>query len=230
VEKGDRVFYDSTLVVLGCANDKAKIYYTLDNSQPSESSTLYSGPFLLTNTSTLKTVAYVDHQPSFTVTSCFNKIPKGRTLRLNTRYSNSYTAGGDIALIDGIYGKGDFHTGSWQGYQGVDVNAVVNLGKSSSIHKLAIGFNQDMGSWILMPVKVDFYVSSDDVNYKLVGTVVNDIPADKEGGIIKTFTLEGLNLQAQFVKVVAKNPGVLPPSHPSAGEKSWIFADEITIE
>ncbi len=230
VEKGDRVFYDSTLVVLGCANDKAKIYYTLDDSQPSESSSLYSGPFLLTNTSTLKTVAYVDHQPSFTVTSCFNKIPKGRTLRLNTRYSNSYTAGGDIALIDGIYGKGDFHTGSWQGYQGVDVNAVVNLGKSSSIHKLAIGFNQDMASWILMPVKVDFYVSFDDVNYKLVGTVVNDIPADKEGGIIKTFTLEGLNLQAQFVKVVAKNPGVLPPSHPSAGEKSWIFADEITIE
>ena len=37
-------------------------------------------------------------------------------------------------------------------------------------------------------------------------------------------------LQARYVRMVAKNPGLCPDWHVGAGEKSWIFCDEVVIE
>ena len=36
--------------------------------------------------------------------------------------------------------------------------------------------------------------------------------------------------QAKFVRVKVENQGVLPESHPYAGEKAWIMVDEVVIE
>ena len=38
------------------------------------------------------------------------------------------------------------------------------------------------------------------------------------------------NVQARYVRVVAKNIGTIPDWHPGAGGKAWIFADEIIVE
>ncbi|MCM1532281.1 MAG: chitobiase/beta-hexosaminidase C-terminal domain-containing protein [Bacteroides sp.] len=46
-----------TKVSIYCATESAKIYYTLDGSEPSDSSLLYESPFELTASSTIKAIA-----------------------------------------------------------------------------------------------------------------------------------------------------------------------------
>lgn len=55
---GGLVTTPSTSVSLSCTTPGASIYYTLDGSTPNNTSTLYSSPITLTQTTTIKAIAY----------------------------------------------------------------------------------------------------------------------------------------------------------------------------
>jgi len=56
----------------------AQIYYTLDGSEPTESSTLYEGPFAITDTATVRARAYADGlAPSDIIEATYNVAPVG---------------------------------------------------------------------------------------------------------------------------------------------------------
>jgi len=57
---GGGVFTEPIEVVLTCATPNAQIYYTLDNSDPSESSSHYTTEIFIANNATLKFRAYAD--------------------------------------------------------------------------------------------------------------------------------------------------------------------------
>lgn len=56
-------------ITITSATDGAEIYYTLDGSDPDDSSTLYQGVFSLDQDSTLKTIAYSDGKEPSQITS-----------------------------------------------------------------------------------------------------------------------------------------------------------------
>lgn len=57
-------------------------------------------------------------------------------------FSEKYSAVGVEALTDGIRGSDSFRGGdkSWQGYQGTDFEAIVDLGDLTKVNKIATGF------------------------------------------------------------------------------------------
>ncbi|MCK9617463.1 MAG: GH92 family glycosyl hydrolase [Lentimicrobiaceae bacterium] len=231
VKEGKRTFADSMQVELGCITHSARIHYTLDGSTPSIASPVYEEPLVIKNTTTLKAFAEApDYFPSKIITSFFGKRKSGVTIKLNSKYNPQYAAGGNEALIDGLKGNTNFHTGLWQGYEGVDLDVVVDLGKETPVEKISINFLQDQGAWIFMPKKVDFYVSKDGSTFLNAETVNNPVSEKQDGGIIHTFAMGYKNTTVRFIKIVAQNRGVCPEWHPGAGDKSWLFADEITIE
>lgn len=144
-------------------------------------------------------------------------------------YENQYAAGGPQALVDYLHGGDEFKTGEWQGYSGVDVDAVVDLGSEQDISRIAIGALQDTRPWIIYPSQVDFYVSSDNENFTKLGTTVCDVPASDYAVQHKQFGIN-VNTKGRYVKVVAKNFGELPEWHLGHGGQAWLFVDEITIE
>jgi len=231
VAEGGRTFVDSTLVRLGTVDNGARIYYTLDGGEPGLDSRLYTNPFTLRETSVLKAIAFrEDMQASKVMTARFDRIPSGRSITLDTEYSPMYTGGGDLALVDMLRGTDDFRTGAWQGYQGVDLDAVVDLGEVRPVVRIAAGFIQDQNSWIFMPAEVEFALSEDGVEFEVVGVARNDVPQDAEGAIVRDFTIDGVDRVARFVRVRARNIGLCPDWHKGAGHKAWIFSDEIVIE
>ncbi|MBI9034154.1 MAG: discoidin domain-containing protein, partial [Bacteroidales bacterium] len=167
---------------------------------------------------------------SFVVGSDFMKLNEKRSITLFSTYANQYNAGGDNALIDMIKGPDNFRTGAWQGYEGIDLKAVVDLGENISVKKLSIGFIQDMGAWIFLPENVEFMISKDGKNYHKAGNVMHDIPLNKDGAIVKSFEVNIKAKEIRYVKVIAKNIGNCPDWHLGAGGKAWIFADEIIVE
>ena len=229
IAEGKVAFKDSTVVKLGVANKSAKIYYSLNDSE----FTLYETPFALRDESILSTYAETSEGTSVTLNTRFYKIDPEVSITLETEYANQYNAGGNDALIDGIYGTKDFRTGAWQGYQDTDVIAVIDLGKVKPFETVTVNFLQDQRSWIFFPTEVTCYVSDNPRNfYKNLPPQKIDAAAPSEEKEIKNIQFNMGGYSARYIKIVARNLGNLPKWHLGYeyDGKAWIFVDEIEIK
>jgi hexosaminidase len=209
-----------------------EIHFTMDGQEPSLSSAVYGGPIEISRTCTLKATAFLNGQAygkteeqSFTKHAGF-----GRKLVLGSAYSPHYKAGGDQALADGVRGSAtDWDTG-WQGFEGRDLVATLDLGQVRPIRRLACGFLQHASIAIFLPDLVEFSVSREGRTFSSAGTVI--LQSSRKNPKISTKEIE-INLErtsARYVRIRARNAGPCPAGHPLAGLKSWIFADEIIVE
>ena len=228
IDKGDRTFTDSNTIALKAWDAEAKIYYTLDGSKANVNSTLYRNAFIINESLTLKAIAINDGIASKQITADFTKIPKGRSIELFTEYGSHYSAGGDKALIDHLKGAKNYMTGSWQGYQGVNIEAIIDLNKTTHIKELSMGFLQDWNAWIFMPESVEYYASKDGKNFTKLGLVLNQVDEKDPGVVLQDYTLL-TNTKARYIKVMAINRKYNPDWHRAPGDTCWIFADEIRI-
>ncbi len=245
IESISKTFTDSAVLKFACIDSTAKIIvYTFDKDGHAIElmDNTYTKPIVLKESGKVEAFAVKGiNNVSKVVTSNFIKIPKGRTIQLLSKYSPQYSAGGDNALIDYIRGNSDFHTGEWQGYEGTDFDAVVDLGEMKYITEVGLGCLQDIGSWIFMPTEITISVSKDGVVYEKPHTMKTD---DDLADPVRTPTNRTYSLgfeypfisekdrtgEYRFVKIHAKNYGILPKWHLGAGGKAWIFLDEIIIK
>lgn len=211
-----------------------QIIYNINNS-PSQ---VYLSPFWITNTSTIKAMLFLDSKKEKYNNSLFRqnpsiahfyKRPHNYSIKLNCTYNRQYTADGDDGIIDGLYGDKDWRKGGWQGYQSQDFEAVIDMKEVKSISEISANFLQDTRSWILFPTKVEFYTSTDNINFSLVETVTNTIPANDYSIQNSTFKIQHKKT-AQYIKVKAYNYGKLPAWHAGKGDDAFIFIDEIEIK
>ncbi|MEA3444611.1 MAG: GH92 family glycosyl hydrolase [Bacteroidota bacterium] len=224
-----KIFQLKTIVELA-KKQKQKVYYTLDGSNPDENSMLYSKAFEI-NKSTIIKVISIDGtgNKSMIVEAVFTKIPEGRSIDFINPYSHIYTAGGELALIDQNRGTNDFRSGEWQGWEGTDLEAVIDLGKMQTINSLTLSCLQAQEIWILLPKQVEFFISDNGMDFKSTGVIRNKISAKKGDSFIHEFSQSLNGVKTRYIKVQAINFGKLPQWHRGAGGDAWIFADEIVI-
>jgi predicted alpha-1,2-mannosidase len=197
---------------------------------------LYYGDWTLIGRNT-KVLAYSEinfngkFYQSDTISATFFKKPNNYSINIKSVYNPQYHAGGPEGLLDGILGTENWRKGDWQGYQSQDFEAVVDLKEVKNISEISVRFLQDQRSWILMPTKVDYYVSDDNVNFMYFGSVNNTLDPKLEENTILNFTSnENKEKKARYVKVIAKNFGKLPEWHQGAGGDAFIFVDEILVK
>ena len=222
-------FFDSLTVTMSHPIEGAKIYYTLDGTEPNENSTLYTQPLVLKQASQIRAAALQNGQWSRAIDARFYLIDAKRAVKLEHPYSDQYEAGGLKALIDHQRGGDNFRTGVWQGYHGVDLIATIDLGERQKINRLAGSFLQEQGSWIFMPKEVEFFVSDDGKKFRSVGKAINYVALDEEDAVIQELAVRP-RCEARYVKMAAKTIGTCPSWHVGAGQPAWIFCDEFIIE
>ena len=113
---------------------------------------------------------------TFTITP---NLARGRPYTLAAPPSPRYPGTGPRTLTDGAVGTLDFHDGLWQGWQGPDLEAVIDLGAATPVASVEGSFQQTTQSWILLPRDFTAWVSDDGAAWKEAGTASSDQPADR---------------------------------------------------
>ena len=214
------------------SQDFLKAYYRILTDDINSPFIEYVKPIIILETAKIE--AYVKRdfmQPSKTISAQFFKKPNNYTIDIKSKYDSQYHAGGSEGLIDGIYGTTNWRKGEWQGYQSQDFEAVVDLKDVKTVQNFSSNYLQDSRSWILMPTKVDYYTSIDNVNFTFIGSVQKNIlPMDNDNKI-KNFEFNVTNpVKARYIKVKATNFGKLPEGHQGFGGDAYIFVDEIEVK
>jgi predicted alpha-1,2-mannosidase len=224
-----RSFRGTIELTLACPDSNAEIFYSLDGDIE-KNPVKYVKPIKIAADTELEAYAIAPGKKRSKIISAELKhIPDNRSISIKSKYSQQYSAGGDNALIDFVKGEAWFRSGLWQGYQGQDFEAVVDLKEVKEIKLINSTFLQDIKSWIFFPANVTFFASSDGVNYAKVFESKSLLPDDSYDIKVQEFKTKPQNLKARYIKVVATSYGKLPDWHLSAGNDSWLFIDEIEI-
>ena len=208
------------------------IRYTLDGTDPRPKSSRYAAPLGIDRTATLRAGVFENGKLQGAITETRFTVHKamGKPVQLAFSYKDQYAGGGPSGLTDGLRGTKSHMDGRWQGFEGDDLEAVIDLGAPMTVSRIKAGFLQNPGAWIFFPESVEFAVSADGRDYRVVGTAANLAPLNAEGTMTKDVTADAGSAAARYIKVRAKNIGVCPPGHPGAGSKAWLFCDEIIVE
>ena len=227
IEAESKSFKDKMIVTIVSQNNQRK-YYSFTGKDDFQE---YKNPIEIDNSATI--YAYSsneDNEKSNTVSGTFSKKPNNYSITINSKYNRQYTAGGHDGIIDGIYGNENWKKGDWQGYQSQDFECVIDLRSKQKITQFSANFLQDSRSWILMPTKVEFYLSLDNINFDLVKTIENTLDPKENATKIIDFKGTINPTKAKYIKVKAYNFGRLPEWHQGFGGDAFIFIDEITVK
>jgi hexosaminidase len=211
---------------------KPAIFYTLDGSEPGPKGVPYLSPFLLKGSAVIKAgvVAGGKLQGPVSETPYAFHMAIGRPVTLAAAYSPKYPGSGAAALVDGLRGSISNTDGRWQGFEGDDLAAVIDLGSARTVRAVSIGFLQNLESWIFLPRSVEIALSEDGNTYRTL-LALNGIETFREGGArILDVRAAAAGAPARYVRITARSVGICPDWHAGAGQKAWLFADEIIVE
>ena len=217
--------------------DDLPIYYELNKDTITQASLKYTEPFFINEDA--KIMARVIEKGNLYPISIDNTIFHkgiGKLHSLNTNYSlyhPSYDGGGKYALLDGRLGNANnLRSGKWQGYSGQNIDIELDLGEMQAVNSFSMGFFQNTESWVIFPKKIEIYFkNSATEEYKLLKTIMNQIPPEEKGNLKHNYKAEFKDLETRYLKVIAYYYGKLPVWH-HAGSKyeSMIFSDELIIK
>jgi len=154
---------------------------------------------------------------------------KGKEVKLYQEPSPQFNHS-PSTLVNGLLGSTDFRDGQWIGFEGNNMEAVVDLGKAQDVSKIKTSFLSHHDSWIFVPKSVIFAVSADGETYRDTGKLQYKVGRNEAGPSITAFEKTRELKHVRFVKVVAENMTICPAWHKGAGGKAWIFVDEIIVK
>lgn len=154
---------------------------------------------------------------------------KGAVVNFVSPFSGKYAANEEITLTDGILASDEFTDGNWLGFEGNDLEALIDLGKVIQAKKIRMNFLADNNSWIFLPKKVVVQVSEDGFSYKNIGECSFDNATETVRPEIQTIRFNAKS-KLRYLKVKAINQNSCPDWHPGKGNKCWLFVDEIVVE
>ena len=120
---------------------------------------------------------------------------------------------------------------NWLGFEGNNLEAVIDLEQPTEFNRISTAFLQVTNHLVFFPNSVEYYYSMDGQNYQLISRLTNQSPLTKESKIndIQYFSHESEELQARYLKIIAKSAQVAPEWHHGSGLPSWIFIDELEV-
>ncbi len=243
-------FRSSMMIEMSCLSEGATIHYTQNGTEPKITSPVYDKPFKINRTSRIRAKAfkegYVESETAMADLYDSSINPESPVTRVtylappferdylgeitDGMFSPKYNAGGAKGLVDGKTGSSDYTDGRWQGYEGKDMEVVIDLGRTMPVWRITAGYLQSLAVWIFHPVQVSFSISTDGKDFRMMEVIDNYPDRSTLTDGVRYFSALIYGNHARYVKVKAQSIGLCPVWHHGAGNKAWLFADEVIVE
>ena len=211
--------------------DNAPIHYTLDGTEPTETSPVAGEVVSVDQNCTFQAVAVraTGNSRVLSESIVFSKSTCKPTTA-NQPVNRQYQFKGISTLTDGMKGNRNYKTGRWIAFYRNDMDVTIDLKEATEISKVAFTTNVEKGDWTFDVRGVKVEVSEDGENYTKV--FEESYPAmtekDKNGLYDHNLTFDAV--KARYVHVVGLAEHSIPAWHGGKGNEGFLFVDEITIE
>ena len=189
----------------------------------------YRLPFDVSKSGRITALASVDGQITDRKTTTFRfSKSAGRKLIMKTPPSSPYDQSKGMASLNGILGSDQrFTDPEWSGWNGTDMDAVIDFGRSEDVSSVSIRFFHGPNSWVYLPSSVEVHGSLDGENFSRLHA--GPVPAGRDIGVFEQ-TMRFPRSNVRFLRIFAKNQGLIPAGANGAGQPAWLFVDEISVD
>ncbi len=220
-------------VDLNSKNQQGKIHFTTDGDIPTPDAPIYEKPILLGESNKVYAALFENNNP--TANSLGNMLKadfvthKAAIRKITTNFpaSKSFGKGDSTLLVNGVLGnQSRFNDGQWLGWQGKNLEAVVDLGALTPIESITLRFFKSEHQWIYYPKKATISFSHDNETFVKVGEYSN-FTGQKDKVLDVIYDLK---TNVQYIKVSIDHYGIIPEGRRGGGENAWFFMDEIVVQ
>jgi hexosaminidase len=157
----------------------------------------------------------------------FNKATGNKITLTKQPGANFPGQGGAFGLVNGIQSERGIASPDWLGFQGNDMDAIIDLGKSQSISTVNVHVMTANGSQTCKPKFLEVFRSIDGKNFVSLAQT-NEIKPDSL--LMGNMNVSFAPVSTRYVKVLVKNIGIIPDGMPGSGNKAWLYVDEIQVD
>lgn len=217
-------------VTLSSLNPNDEIRYTLDGTEPTASSALYSTPLEIKEDIQLRS-AVIRAAGKSRILSQDVKLSKSslKPVEITNAPAANYTYNGALSLVDGLKGNKNYKTGRWIGFVGNDVELTIDMREETEVSTAKVSALVEKGDWIMGATGLTVSVSNDGKNFKPVASEKYDVLKAEDKNTIYDYSVNFAPVKAKFVRVTVNSTKQLPKWHGGAGKAGYLFVDEIEV-
>ena len=210
------------------AQGDTPVRYTLDGSEPTADSPIYTEPLEIRESCTLKAKSDIEGSRVFTKTFGSHK-GMGRPVTMLTTTHPSYTFNCPDMLTDGITGKGPYNSVDFAGWYNQPVEVIVDMG-GISYSEAGLSTYVYKYDYIFNPLDLVIYTSEDGENFTEVARNEYGLMGGiHDGNECQKFMASFPETSARYLKITAKVIESLPEWHSGKGRPGFVFVDEIMV-
>lgn len=201
----------------------ASIFYTSDGTAPDLNAKAYTTALTVNGPLTIKAASFVNGKQYGKTTTRYVVLNGAydRNIRFVTN-PDRRAVSGNKSLLNNLKGSPDFRDGEWTGYYGKAMTVIVDLDTITDIGGIRTSFLSNPQSNAFLPETITYAVSTDGGSYTTIKASPAPAPAEGKDGSTEVAGAFATT-PARYIKVTA-TPRL------NAGEKTWMYADEIIID
>ena len=212
-------------VKLECIRPDVEIRYTVDGSEPTASSSLYTDSLTVTAAQTIKSATFAQGEQmgqTLVLPIAWNKAT-GKPILGNKPNEKLMTNG-----VRGSLKYTDFEWCCWE--KSDHISFTIDLQQKEKLSTFTIGCITNYGMAVHKPKSIRIAVSDDNETYReIAGLHFTAEEIFREGAFIENFSVDMKGTEARYVRVTAEGAGVCA-YHVRPGQEARVYFDEIRIE
>ncbi|RAI91614.1 c-type cytochrome domain-containing protein [Algoriphagus yeomjeoni] len=229
ITQSEMIYQDSLELKLSHPIPTAEIRYTLDGTEPdSISGKVYTEPIFTKSTGKIIAKAYAaEWKGSKSSESIYihSGIQPTESVLVNDP-NPKYKATGVATLFDLVKAEAPNHGQKWLGFQDHPMVLEVSFAKENNPKEVSLSLLYNEGAHIFPPSKVTIQ-GLENGKWQLLASTSPEVPSKGAPARSELMNMELANTNYEKLKITLTPLSRLPKWHPFAGDKGWVFVDEV---
>jgi hypothetical protein len=155
----------------------------------------------------------------------------GKKILSMTEPSPDYKGRSEAGILSGVPANVSNHREVWLGFHGTDFSILIDLGKTLRIENVLVGMltNIQLGIFPASGVRVSAGLSRDLLRPCGQQSGGTEVTANAVSPVRTDIKIQTSGVKVRFLQIDVRSTGKLPAWHPAAGQKAWLFIDNILV-